>query len=44
MIAQHYLSCALVCGRDIVFRYYYLMSAAKSAGDDFRDGAVLLFE
>ena len=42
-IAQQYLSCALVPGRGIVFRYYY-QSMAKSAGKDFRDGAVVPFE
>ena len=42
-IAQLYLSCALVGGRSIVSRYYY-HSIAKSAGKDFRDGAVVPFE
>ena len=39
-IAQQYLSCALVRGRGIVFRYYY-QSTAQSAGKDFRDGEVI---
>ena len=34
----------MVRGRGIVSRYYYLMSMAKSAGKDFRDGAVVPFE
>ena len=42
-IAQQYLSCALVRGRGIVFRYYY-QSMAKSAGKDFCDGAIVPFE
>ena len=42
-IAQQYLSCASVRGRGIVFRYY-CQSMAKSAGKDFRDGAVVPFE
>ena len=42
-IAQQYLSCALIRGRGIVFRYYY-QSMAKSAEKDFRDGAVVPFE
>ena len=36
------LSGALVRGRSIVFRYNY-QSVAKSAGRDFRDGAVVPF-
>ena len=39
-IAQQYLSSALARGRGIVFRYYN-QSMAKSAGKDFRDGAVV---
>ena len=39
-IAIQYLSCALVRGRGIVFRRYY-QGIAKSAGKDFRDGAVV---
>ena len=42
-ISQQYLSCALVRGRGIVFRYY-CQSMAKSGGKDLRDGAVLPFE
>jgi hypothetical protein len=42
-IARQYLSCALVRGRGVVFRHYY-RSMAKSAGKDFRDGAVVPFE
>ena len=42
-IAQQYLSCALVRGCGMVFRYYS-QSMAKSAGKDFRDGAVVPFE
>ena len=42
-IAMQYLSCALVRGRGIVFRRYY-QGIAKSAGKDFRDGAVVPFE
>ena len=42
-IARQYISCALVRGRGIVFRHYY-RSMAKSAGKDFRDGAVVPFE
>jgi hypothetical protein len=42
-ISCQYLSCALVRGRGIVFRHYY-RSLAKSAGKDFRDGAVVPFE
>jgi hypothetical protein len=42
-ISRQYLSCALVRGRGIVFRHYY-RSLAKSAGKDFRDGAVVPFE
>jgi hypothetical protein len=42
-ISRQYLSCALVRGRGIVFRHYYC-SLAKSAGKDFRDGAVVPFE
>ena len=41
-IVQQCLSCALVRGRGIVFRCYY-QSMAKSAGKDFRDGALPLF-
>ena len=41
--AQQYLSRALVRGRGIMFRYHY-QSVAKSAGKDFRDGAVVPFE
>ena len=41
-IAQQYLSCALVRGRGIVFRYYY-QSMAKGVGKDSRDGAVVPF-
>jgi hypothetical protein len=37
------LSCALVRGRGIVYRHYYL-SLAKSAGKDFLDGAVVPFQ
>jgi hypothetical protein len=33
----------VVRGRGIVFRHYY-RSLAKSAGKDFRDGAVVPFE
>ena len=40
-IAQQYLSCALVRGRGIVFRYY-CQRAAKSAGKDFRDGEEII--
>jgi hypothetical protein len=39
-ISRQRLSCALVCGRGIVFRDYY-RSLAKSAGKYFRDGAVV---
>jgi hypothetical protein len=42
-ISRQYLSCALVRGRSIVLRHYY-RSVAKSAGKDFRDGAVVPFE
>ena len=42
-LAQQYLRCALVRGRGILFRYY-CQSMAKSAGKDFRDGAVMPFE
>ena len=42
-IAQQYLSCALVRGRGIVFRYYR-QSMAKSAGKDFCDGVGVPFE
>ena len=42
-IAMQYLSCALVRGRGIVFRRYY-QGIPKSAGKDFRDGAVVPFE
>jgi hypothetical protein len=42
-ISRQYLSSALVCGRGIVFRHHY-RSLAKSAGKDFRDGAVVPFE
>ena len=44
-IAQQYLSCVVLWfgGRGIVLRYYY-QSMAKSAGTDFRDGAVVPFE
>jgi hypothetical protein len=42
-IAKQYLSCALVCGRDIVFRQYY-KSIAKSAGRDYFDAVVVPFE
>jgi hypothetical protein len=42
-IFRQYLSCALVRGRGIVFRHYYRI-LAKSAGKDFRDGAVVPFE
>ena len=42
-IAKQFLSCALVRGHDIVFRHYY-KSIAKSAGKDYRDGAVVPFE
>jgi hypothetical protein len=42
-ISRQYLSCAVVRGRGIVFRHYY-RSLAKSAGKDFRDGAVVPFE
>ena len=42
-IAQQYLSCAFVRGHGIAFRNYY-QSMAKSAGKDFRDGAVVPFE
>ena len=38
--AQQCLSCALVRGRGIVFRYSY-QSIAKRAGKDFRKGAVV---
>jgi hypothetical protein len=43
--AHHHLSksCALVRGRGIVFRHYY-RSLPKSAGKDFRDGAVVPFK
>ena len=43
MLAQQYLSCALFRGRGIVFCHYY-QSVTKSAGEDFRDGAVVPFE
>ena len=42
-VSRQYLSCGLVRGRGIVFRHYY-RSLAKSAGKDFRDGAVVPFE
>jgi hypothetical protein len=42
-LAKQYLSCALVRGRGIVFRQYY-KSIAKSAGKDYRDGALVPFE
>ena len=42
-ISQQYLSWALIRGHGIVCRYYY-QSMAKSAGKDFRDGAVVPFE
>jgi hypothetical protein len=42
-INRQYLSGALVRARCIVFRHYY-RSLAKSAGKDFRDGAVVPFE
>ena len=42
-VAEDCLSCALVRGHGIVFRYYH-QSMAKSAGRDFRDGAVVPFE
>ena len=41
--SRQLLSCSLVRGRGIVFRHYY-SSLAKSAGKDFRDGAVVPFE
>ena len=40
---MQYLSCALVRGRGIVFRRYY-QGIAKSAGKDFRAGAVVPLE
>ena len=40
---KQFLSCALARGRGIVFRDCY-KSVAKSAGKDFRDGAVVPFE
>jgi hypothetical protein len=42
-ISRHYLRRALVRGRSTVFSRYY-SSLAKSAGKDFRGGAVVLFE
>ena len=42
-ISRQYLSCAMVRGRGVVFRHSY-RSLAKSAGKDFRDGAVVPFE
>jgi hypothetical protein len=42
-ISRQYLRCALVRGRGIVFRHFY-RSLAKSAGKDFREGAVVPFE
>ena len=42
-IATQYLTCALVRLRGVVFRRYY-QGIAKSAGKDFRDGAVVSFE
>ena len=42
-IAKQFLSCALVRGRGIVFRHYY-KSIVKSAGKDFRYGAVVSFD
>ena len=41
--AMEYLSCALVRGRGIVFRCCH-QAIAKSAGQDFRDGAVAQLE
>jgi hypothetical protein len=42
-ISRQCLTCALGCGRGIVFRHNY-RSLAKSAGKDFlRDGAVAPF-
>ena len=42
-ISREYLSCALVLGRGVIFRHYY-RSLAKSAGKNYRDGAVVPFE
>jgi hypothetical protein len=42
-ISLPYLSCALARDRGIVFCHYY-RSLANSAGKDFRDGAVVVFE
>jgi hypothetical protein len=42
-ISRQYLCCTLVRGHGIVFRHYY-RGLAKSAGKDFRDGAVVPFE
>jgi hypothetical protein len=42
-LAKQYLSCALVRGRGIILRQYY-KSIAKSAGKDYRDGALVPFE
>ena len=42
-VAKQFLSCALVWGRGVVFRHY-CKSIAKSAGKDYRDGAVVPFE
>ena len=42
-IAKQFLSCALVWGRGVVLRHHY-KSIAKTAGKDYRDGAVVPFE
>jgi hypothetical protein len=42
-ISRQYLTCAFVRGRGIAFWHYY-RSLAKSAGEEFRDGAVVPFE
>jgi hypothetical protein len=42
-ISCPYLSCVLVRGRGMVFCRFY-RSLAKSAGKDFRDGAVVPFK
>ena len=51
VVGVQFLSCDLVRGRGIVSRHYYIVSChyyknsiAKTAGKDFRDGAVVPFE
>jgi hypothetical protein len=41
--AKQYLSCALVRGRGVVFRPCY-RGMAKSAGENFPDGAIVTFQ